>query len=101
MIPVSDNPPRGVVDRRDGSTKGECGVTTTGCLFCKDQIAGSAEYVRNYGEMTWAPKNACQIATCPFWMTRQCWKNTTGRTQDPKLYCPVYRQRQSTGKWPV
>jgi len=91
MIPISDNPPPGVVDRRDGSTKGECGITTTSCLFCKDQIAGSKSYVEKYDEMTWASKDGCQMATCPYWGKPQC-------PQVPD--CPTLKYWKENGKWP-
>jgi hypothetical protein len=50
---INDSPPPGTVDRRDGSTKGEIGITTQGCLFCPDQIAASKKYVDNYDKIKW------------------------------------------------
>ena len=101
MIPINDNPPPGVIDRRDGNTKGECGITTVGCLFCKDQISASRDYVENYDSMAWAPKDGCQIATCPFWQKPDCWQAVTGAKSDPKKYCPVWRRRQAAGRWDI
>lgn len=101
MIPISSDPPKGVVDRRDGSTKGECGITTVGCLYCKDQISGSASYIKNYDQMEWGAKNGCNIATCPFWNDPGCWKNIGGGSKDPKKHCPIYKRRQRTGSWNV
>lgn len=99
MIRVSDNPPPGVIDRRDGNTKGECGITTLGCLFCKDQISGSAEYVKNYEDVKFADKGACQIATCPFWGSGDCWQTKIGPIPAPSRMCPHYMRRQRTGSW--
>ena len=99
MIPISDNPPPGTVDRRDGSTKGEVGITTVNNLFCKDQISASKEYIKRYDEMTWAGKNGCPIATCPYWNTPLCWQRDTGSKENPKIKCPFYRNRQETGLW--
>ena len=103
MIPISDAPPKGVVDRRDGNTKGECGITTTSCLFCKDQIAGSSEYVSRHDQMKWASKEGCQIATCPFWETPDCFAEKSFKIgnsfTDPKTNCPVWNYRKETGEW--
>lgn len=101
MIPISDAPPPGAVDRRDGSTKGENGITTVGCLFCPDQIAASNKYVENYKSHKWADKDACQVATCPFWNRSDCWQKMAGRKLDPKTNCPIYKRRQVTGEWDV
>jgi hypothetical protein len=99
MIPISDNPPPGVVDRRDGSTIGECGITTIGNLFCKDQIANSKSFVKRYGEITWSDKGGCQVATCPHWNKPTCWLTIKPKRLDPKKHCPVYLRRQKTGRW--
>lgn len=101
MIPVSDAPPPGVVDRRDGNTKGECGITTIGCLFCKDQISASREYVEQYGKIKWAGKNGCPMATCPKWNRDDCWLNTAEHEHkpNPKKECPVYLRWKQAGVW--
>ncbi len=99
MISIPDTPPPGTVDRRDGSTKGECGITTTGCLFCKDQIAGSSTYVQNYDQMKWGPRDGCQFATCPFWGQSDCWYQMVDRKRVPKTECPIYKRKQLTGVW--
>jgi hypothetical protein len=99
MIRISDNPPPGTIDRRDGNTKGEVGLTTKGCLFCKDQISGSGTYVRRYDEVAWAGKDRCQVAICPFWGTTECQEVVSGKKIDPKESCSVYRYRQLTGRW--
>ena len=93
MIPISDNPPPGVVDRRDGSTKGECGITGVNNLFCKDQIANSSKYVNHYDEMSWSPRESCQMATCPVWGSLGC-----RHFADPSN-CPVLKKRKETGSW--
>jgi hypothetical protein len=101
MIPISDNPPPGVVDRRDGNTKGDCGITSISCLFCKDQIAGSKTYVANYEGIAWGSKNQCQMATCPYWgKGTECWQYGTGSQENPKESCPTYKHWKTTGKWP-
>ncbi|MBI9085463.1 MAG: hypothetical protein JEZ11_17840 [Desulfobacterales bacterium] len=100
MIPISDNPPPGVIDRRDGSTKGENGITTTKCLYASDQIAGSAEYVANYAKVAMAAKDACQVATCPLFLHEGCWANWYPPKKAINLEkCPYYRHRHETGTW--
>lgn len=89
-----DDPPPGVVDRRDGSTKGERGITTMGCLFCPDQIAGSAKYVQRYDQVEFSNPSECQMATCPNWHRPGCeWAATPSR-------CPALRYWKQHGEWP-
>ena len=90
--PISDSPPPGIVDRRDGNTKGDCGITSTSCLFCKDQIAASSAYVNRYDEVRWAAKNRCQMATCPLWGKPFCKMISKDR-------CIVYQHWKTTGRW--
>jgi predicted RNA-binding Zn-ribbon protein involved in translation (DUF1610 family) len=64
------------IDRRDGNTKGECGITTVGCLFCKDQIAASSKYVANYEKIQWDKEEIPKIASrkctaCGFIITEE------------------------------
>jgi hypothetical protein len=48
------------IDRRDGNTKGEVGITTLGCLFCPGQIAASSKYVDNYDKIRWGKDEESQ-----------------------------------------
>lgn len=99
MLPINDNPPPGVVDRRDGSTKGECGITTTKCLFCSDQIAASKTYVKKYKNMRWGANTKCRMATCPYWNTDVCWLAANGKSDLDKNSCPVFCHWRETGQW--
>lgn len=50
------------------------GPVTLGCLFCPEQIAASASYVKNFDQIKWK-KDGCQYATCVYWNTDNCLEN--------------------------
>ena len=84
------------IDRRDGSTKGEIGITTVNNLYCRDQISNSTRFVENFDKMAWAGKNGCQMATCPLWGKHSCQMNWG--LKDPKS-CPIFESWKVGGYW--
>lgn len=63
------------------------GITTMGCLFCKDQISVSADYVKNYEAINWK-KDGCQHASCPFFNTRACLELMDEDVREDSTNCP-------------
>jgi len=71
---------------------GQRGATTVGCMYCRDQISGSHEYVENFEHMDWK-KGGCMWATCPYWDTVMCNEHFAAREMrafDPKKECFCY-----------
>lgn len=77
------NKPPLPIDRRDGSTKGEMGVTTVGNLFSRDHLTSNQKSRSGYDQIKWAEKGACQNAMCPDFMRPSCLCPGPNKTNKP------------------
>lgn len=62
------------------------GISSSGCLFCRDQINASGVYVANYDQIAWK-KDGCQQASCPRFMTPTCWEHS--HSDSSARECPL------------
>lgn len=85
------------IDRRDGSTKGEMGITSVNNLYCKDQISNSSGFVREFDKIDWAPKDGCHWTSCPFFRKKECLltKGTVKKSEECKHYYKTKKSRPS------
>jgi hypothetical protein len=68
------------------------GITTVGCLFCKDMINASREYVDNFDQISWK-MDGCQWGTCPFFNTPGCLENFDDAVRRNPTTCPFRNGR--------